>query len=117
MKLLMLAITGVMAAMALVRRGGLGQRMRREVAKRTHTEDFTQHRHDALLHDHPHTHVVHNRREGADEFIGEWEHLTAEHTHRHNHAELVHSHAPHESVEREHLGEAHIHDHEHPEKS
>ena len=117
MKLLLIGAMGLFLGLMLVKRGGVGHRLKREVAKRTHLQGFVQHRHDSTVHDHPHTHVTHNRREGADEVLGEWEHLTAEHFHTHNHAEVVHAHAPHENIEREHLGEAHIHDHEHPERS
>jgi hypothetical protein len=116
MKLMLLAVGSVMGMM-IVKRGGLADRLKREVSKRTHMQDFVQHRHDAKVHEHQHSHVTHNRREGADEIMGEWEHLTAEHLHRHNHSETVHAHAPHEYEEKEHLGEAHIHDHEHPDRS
>ena len=85
-----------------------------EVAKHTHLGHLVEHPHEALVHEHQHPHVTHNRREGADEVLGEWEHLTSTHAHEHNHAALTHAHLPHENAEHEHLGEAHIHDHSHP---
>jgi hypothetical protein len=85
-----------------------------EVRKRAHLADYVEHSHEAVVHAHDHPHVTHNRREGPDEFIGEWEHLTALHAHEHNHTPITHSHLPHENAEHEHLGEAHIHDHSHP---
>jgi hypothetical protein len=78
---------------------------------------FEQHSHDSMMHEHDHYHITHNKREGADAAIGEWEHLTAQHTHPHNHPGMVHSHEPHANAEHEHLGEAHVHDHEHPTRS
>jgi len=85
-----------------------------EVRKRAHVAKYVEHSHDAAVHNHDHPHLTHNRREGPDEFVGEWEHLTALHAHEHNHAALTHSHLPHENAEHEHLGEAHVHDHSHP---
>jgi hypothetical protein len=85
-----------------------------EVRKRTHTAQYVEHSHDPVVHTHEHPHVTHNRREGPDELVGEWEHLTALHVHEHNHAPITHSHVAHESAEHEHLGEAHVHDHGHP---
>lgn len=67
------------------------------------------HRHEAVVHGHPHTHMVHYQRHGA-----EWEHMAATHQHEHNHPAVEHDHAPHEDEEQEHLREAHIHDHAHP---
>ena len=90
------------------------RRILNEVRKRTHLADYVEHSHDAVTHTHEHPHVTHNRREGPDEFVGEWEHLTALNTHEHNHAMLTHSHLPHENAEHEHRGEGHIHDHSHP---
>jgi hypothetical protein len=90
------------------------QRFLNEVRKRTHTADYVEHSHDAMVHAHLHPHVTHNRREGSDEFVGEWEHLTSLHEHEHNHTAITHSHLPHENAEHEHLGEAHVHDHSHP---
>jgi hypothetical protein len=89
----------------------------KEVRKRSHTVSFESHGHDSLVHDHQHPHVTHNQRQGGDMVMGEWEHLTSEHGHQHNHPSVEHSHQPHEDPEHEHLGEAHIHDHEHPAKS
>lgn len=85
-----------------------------EVGKRAHFAHYVEHEHPAVVHTHPHPHVTHNRREGPDEMVGEWEHLTSLHEHDHNHTAITHSHLPHESAEHEHLGEAHIHDHSHP---
>ena len=88
-----------------------------EVAKRAHLAHFEEHAHEAMVHDHQHPHVTHNRREGADEVLGEWEHLTSVHDHPHNHSALTHSHLAHENADHEHKGEAHIHDHSHPSAS
>jgi hypothetical protein len=96
---------------------GVTGRVEREVRKRAHMVDFVEHSHEALTHIHDHYHITHNKREGLDEVMGEWEHLTAHHDHAHNHPALKHSHAPHENAEHEHLGEAHVHDHEHPTES
>ena len=85
-----------------------------EVKKRAHIGSFEPHHHTALEHVHEHAHVTHNRRQGADIAVGEWDHLTAQHDHSHNHPALDHSHLPHQDAEHEHLGEAHIHDHQHP---
>ncbi len=85
-----------------------------EVVKHTHLGHFEEHSHEAVVHEHEHAHVTHNRRQGVDEMIGEWEHLTSTHAHQHNHAVVSHAHLPHENAEHEHLGEAHIHDHGHP---
>jgi hypothetical protein len=90
------------------------RRVLNEVRKRTHVADYVEHSHEAIVHTHEHPHVTHNRREGTDEVVGEWEHLTALHEHEHNHSAIAHSHLPHENAEHEHLGEAHIHDHSHP---
>ena len=90
------------------------QRVVNEVRKRAHLAGYVEHAHEAIVHTHEHPHVTHNLREGPDEFVGEWEHLTALHGHQHNHAALTHSRLPHENAEHEHLGEAHIHDHSHP---
>lgn len=102
------------AALLAIRSFRPSRRVFSEVRKRTHTAEFVEHGHDAVMHTHEHPHVTHNRREGADEFAGEWEHLTALHVHEHNHAAMTHSHVPHENAEHEHLGEGHIHDHSHP---
>jgi hypothetical protein len=56
---------------------------------------YEEHSHDSMTHEHDHYHITHNKREGADAAIGEWEHLTAQHTHAHNHPGMVHSHEPH----------------------
>ncbi len=88
-----------------------------EMKKRAHIGSFVPHDHEAKTHEHEHSHVTHNRRQGPDKMWGEWEHLTAEHAHTHNHPSLMHSHLPHESAEHEHLGEAHVHDHSHPASS
>lgn len=88
-----------------------------EIRRRAHLAAFEEHSHEALVHRHEHPHVTHNRREGADELIGEWEHLTATHEHEHNHTAITHGHIPHINMEHEHLGEAHIHDHSHPSES
>lgn len=85
-----------------------------EVAKRSHLGQFEEHSHDAVVHTHEHPHVTHNRREGPDEVLGEWEHLTSVHEHEHNHSAVQHRHLPHQDAAHEHLGEAHIHDHGHP---
>jgi hypothetical protein len=90
------------------------RRVLNEVRKRTHVAEYVEHTHEAIVHSHEHPHVTHNRREGADEVVGEWEHLTALHEHEHNHSAIAHAHLPHENAEHEHLGEAHIHDHSHP---
>jgi hypothetical protein len=89
------------------------RRVLNEVRKRAHVVEYVEHSHDAVVHSHLHPHVTHNQREGPDELVGEWEHLTALHEHEHNHT-ATHSHLPHENAEHEHLGEAHIHDHSHP---
>ena len=90
------------------------RRLLNEVRKRVHISEYVEHPHEAVVHAHEHPHVTHNRREGADELVGEWEHLTAVHAHEHNHTAITHSHLPHENAEHEHLGEAHVHDHSHP---
>jgi hypothetical protein len=43
-----------------------------------------QHRHDAEVHNHEHTHVTHYLSGGQD-----WTHLTASHQHEHNHPALT----------------------------
>jgi hypothetical protein len=108
-----LAAAGV-AALVAIRSLRPTRRVLDEVGKRTHVADYVEHSHEGVVHTHQHPHITHNRREGADEFIGEWEHLTALHSHEHNHAQVSHSHLPHENAEHEHLGEAHVHDHSHP---
>lgn len=70
---------------------------------------FEEHRHDAEVHRHEHTHVTHYLGHGQ-----EWMHMTAVHEHEHNHAPLVHTHPAHEDMNKEHQREAHIHDHEQP---
>jgi hypothetical protein len=90
------------------------RRVLNEVRKRVHVSEYVEQSHDAVVHNHDHPHVTHNRREGPDEVVGEWEHLTALHAHEHNHAAITHFHSPHENAEHEHLGEAHVHDHSHP---
>jgi hypothetical protein len=110
---ILLPIVGVVglagAAMAVGRRS-----VAWEVKKRSHLGTFELHAHDAKQHQHEHSHVTHNRRQGADMAVGEWEHLTATHMHEHNHPMVTHSHLPHVDADHEHLGEAHVHDHEHP---
>jgi hypothetical protein len=75
-------------------------------------ELLKEHRHDAQVHTHEHTHVTHYLSQAL-----EWKHMTSTHDHEHNHAPLVHTHPPHKDVDAEHTREAHIHDHEHPAKS
>jgi hypothetical protein len=70
------------------------------------SEQWQEHEHQALAHNHRHFHVTHNWKDGA------FEHLSAEHDHEHDHAPLNHAHFAHEDFEAEHHGEAHIHDHE-----
>lgn len=67
------------------------------------------HRHEELLHQHEHTHVVHYQRYGRS-----WEHLEATHGHEHNHPAVDHEHEAHRDPEKEHMREGHIHDHAHP---
>ena len=110
---LVLAAIGLGASITL-RSLSSTRRLVRELGKRTHLAAYEEHSHEAVVHNHAHPHITHNRREGPDEFVGEWEHLTAVHAHEHNHAAVTHSHLPHENAEHEHLGEAHIHDHSHP---
>jgi hypothetical protein len=74
--------------------------------------DFEEHHHDAMVHDHEHWHVTHNYRA----LTGGFEHLSWKHSHEHDHAELTHSHVPHEDFEGEHADEAHDHDHGEPVK-
>jgi hypothetical protein len=104
----------IAAAFLAIRALSPTRRVLYEVRKRTHLAGYAEHSHDAIVHAHAHPHVTHNRREGADEIVGEWEHLTALHDHEHNHAAITHAHLPHVNAEHEHLGEAHIHDHSHP---
>jgi hypothetical protein len=101
-------------AVAVVRMQSKAGRLVREIEKRAHIPAFVDHPHDATVHEHEHSHVTHNRREGPDEIMGEWEHLTALHGHEHNHSAIAHRHLAHEDAQHEHLGEAHIHDHGHP---
>ena len=98
------------AAIGLASRQSLGW----EVKKRTHLGQFEEHFHETRHHEHEHAHITHNRRQGPDMAVGEWEHLTAMHQHLHNHPSAAHAHLPHANADHEHLGEAHIHDHEHP---
>ena len=70
------------------------------------------HTHDAIVHAHEHSHVVHYLRHGT-----QWEHMAATHSHEHNHPALEHDHEPHGNAEAEHLRQAHIHDHAHPASS
>jgi hypothetical protein len=95
-------------------RRSVGSSVVSEVGKRTHLATYVPHSHEAVVHAHEHPHVTHNRREGPDEVMGEWEHLTGLHEHEHNHSMLEHRHLAHEDAAHEHLGEAHIHDHSHP---
>ena len=108
---------GIVAIGTILRRPFAARRLAQEARKRAHILPLVEHSHEVLTHEHDHYHVTHNRREGLDEVLGEWEHLTARHLHSHNHLPITHSHAPHENAEHEHLGEAHIHDHEHPASS
>jgi len=110
------ALLGLAAIGALA--VGIGRSVRSsivtEVTKRVHIAHFDEHSHEAAVHEHQHPHVTHNRRQGADEVLGEWEHLTAVHAHEHNHSAVSHAHLAHEDAQHEHLGEAHVHDHSHP---
>jgi len=108
-----LTLVGLGGSLA-VRTLSPARRFVQEVRKRAHVVEYVEHSHEAVVHTHEHPHVTHNRREGADELVGEWEHLTALHAQEHNHAAISHAHLPHENAEHEHLGEAHIHDHSHP---
>lgn len=112
----LLLITGLAALVALAVNAGRSVRssIAFEFAKRTHLGHMEEHTHQAIVHTHQHPHVTHNRREGAEEMLGEWDHLTALHSHEHNHSAVAHAHLPHEMPEHEHLGEAHVHDHAHP---
>ncbi len=74
---------------------------------------FEEHHHDAMVHDHEHWHVTHNFRA----ISGGFEHLSWKHAHEHDHAELTHSHVPHEDFDSEHADEAHDHDHGEPVKA
>ncbi len=112
--LLLIGPVVAFAAVAIGRKRSTAERFTEEVLKRAHLEAFVEHSHDAIVHTHSHPHITHNRREGADEVMGEWEHLTSLHSHEHNHSALTHSHLPHENADHEHLGEAHVHDHSHP---
>jgi hypothetical protein len=77
---------------------------------KVHTQ---RHSHGALVHDHEHFHVTHNRTDPG-KGVGGWEHLTANHSHSHNHASMDHVHRPHRNFDVEHHQEAHVHDHDHP---
>jgi hypothetical protein len=112
--LLILTVASVAAMAVALRRRSLGSSVVSELTKRSHLADYEHHSHEGTVHSHQHPHVTHNRREGMDEVIGEWEHLTSLHGHEHNHSALDHRHLPHEDAAHEHLGEAHIHDHSHP---
>jgi hypothetical protein len=70
------------------------------------------HLHDEMVHEHEHIHITHYVRPGE-----ETAHLTASHSHDHNHPALRHTHIAHENPDREHEREAHILDHERPERS
>lgn len=101
-------------SVALAKRPFTAKRLEYEARKRAHIIEFVEHSHEATTHIHQHYHVTHNHREGLEEVLGEWEHLTARHDHDHNHSAITHSHAAHLNAEHEHLGEAHLHDHAHP---
>ena len=73
-------------------------------------QQFDQHTHDAMVHQHEHWHVTHNWSETASTF----EHLAARHSHEHDHASLTHAHVPHVDFDTEHAGEAHVHDPDQP---
>ena len=73
-------------------------------------QDFDQHTHQAMVHQHEHWHVTHNWSETA----GTFEHLAARHSHEHDHASVTHAHVPHVDFDAEHAGEAHVHDHDQP---
>ena len=105
-----MAFVGSMALAALGSIAVFVRMMQREVKDWPSIED---HHHDALEHSHEHLHVTHQRTdEGRG--VGGWQHLTASHNHRHNHAALRHSHRPHRNLESEHREEAHLHDHDNP---
>ncbi|MBI2866369.1 MAG: hypothetical protein HYX99_03295 [Chloroflexi bacterium] len=72
---------------------------------------FTSHKHESLVHNHEHPHIVHHLKGGNP---GEVEHLVALHAHDHNHSATEHSHSAHQNPQREHGHEAHIHDHASP---
>jgi hypothetical protein len=113
-KLALIAPLAALSALAVAVGRSKRSALKFEVIKHSHLGHFEEHSHEAVVHAHEHPHVTHNRRQGADEVLGEWEHLTSVHTHEHNHAAVAHAHLPHENAEHEHLGEAHIHDHSHP---
>lgn len=73
-------------------------------------QEFDQHTHEAMVHQHEHWHVMHNWSETA----GTFEHLAARHSHEHDHASVTHAHVPHVDFDAEHAGEAHVHDHDQP---
>ena len=73
-------------------------------------QEFDQHTHEAMVHQHEHWHVTHNWSETA----GTFEHLAARHSHEHDHASLTRAHVPHVDFDAEHAGEAHVHDHDQP---
>jgi hypothetical protein len=70
------------------------------------------HDHQAIVHEHEHTHVTHYDRPGE-----ETTHMVARHAHEHNHPALSHDHEPHEDPDKEHLRESHVHDHARPDAS
>ncbi len=108
--LILVPVVGVVGAAVAAGR----QNLVWEVKKRSHMAAFETHFHGAKEHQHEHAHITHNRRQGPDMAVGEWEHLTSMHMHLHNHPAVSHAHIPHQDAEHEHLGEAHIHDHDHP---
>ena len=68
---------------------------------------WEEHRHEAIVHTHPHYHVTHN----YDHRVGGFHHLSSHHEHEHDHSEVTHAHYPHADFESEPRDEAHVHDH------
>jgi hypothetical protein len=75
-----------------------------------HGGNVEHHKHEALVHEHPHFHVTHN----YNKLTGGFDHLYSEHEHEHDHPAIAHTHVPHQDFESEHHGEAHVHDHGEP---
>jgi hypothetical protein len=86
--------------------------MTRDITSREGSKVQEEHEHEALVHEQEHIHMTHYERPGEDVV-----HLTARHTHEHNHPAVTHSHEAHRDPYREHLRSAHVHDHAHPETS
>ena len=74
------------------------------------TPGHEHHTHEGVVHAHRHCHVTHNH----NRLTGGFDHLWSEHEQPHDHAQIDHSHIPHQDFESEHEGEAHIHDHSDP---